>query len=151
MSFAEAEFFLEPGLEIATVGFPLGGDALSVYGSLNQVTPFFRAGIVSSVMPFPGRSPQGITIHVPIQGGASGSPVLRTSDGAVIGICAASVLEHCTDLDFNPLPILQNTNLTLVVPGQVADAAAEQAKLRIPFDVNDLPPLSEYLLRPSAS
>jgi len=69
------DFYLKIGMPVATAGFPMGDMPLTIMKGLNQMTPFVRRGIVSSVFPFPIAQPHGFTIDIIQQGGSSGSPV----------------------------------------------------------------------------
>ena len=82
---------IQPGLPVATAGFPLGTDSLTVYGKVTQIVPFLRRGIVSSVLPFECPRPHGFTTDIMIQGGSSGSPVFGEDSAAAIGILHAFV------------------------------------------------------------
>jgi len=73
LQLATEDFFVKVGMAIATIGFPMGTLPLTALGTLNQVTPFLRHGIVSSVYPFPTAQPHGLTIDIMQQGGSSGS------------------------------------------------------------------------------
>ncbi len=73
---AHEDFYLRPGMPIATAGFPLGEAPLTVMEKLNQLTPSVRRGIVSSVYPFSIRHPHGFTIDVMQQGGQAGRQLL---------------------------------------------------------------------------
>ena len=79
---------IEVGLEVATLGFPLGEDPLAPYDQekASQFTPFARRGIVSSVIPCACPEPHGFTVDVLSEGGASGSPIFRTDAPIAIGI-----------------------------------------------------------------
>ena len=93
LQLATEDFFVKVGMDIATIGFPMGTLPLTVLGTLNQVTPFLRHGIVSSVYPFPAH-PHGFTIDIMQQGGSSGSPIFRIADGSVIGMMSSGVIER---------------------------------------------------------
>lgn len=96
------------GLEVATAGFPLGSNALTAPGWLNQITPTLQRGIVSAVMPFPCDSPHGFAVNVMVQGGASGSPVFISESGKVVGVLYAGL----RDITNEAAP----TNISYVVP-----------------------------------
>jgi len=86
LSLAEGDFEIQPGVEIATCGFPRGSQFIVRDGRLQQLTPTLRRGIVSAVYPFPIAQPHGFSIDVMQQGGGSGSPVFRTDTGLAVGI-----------------------------------------------------------------
>jgi S1-C subfamily serine protease len=98
------------GTRIATAGFPLGEDPLTVYGTINQVTPVLRHGIVSSVFPSPCPRPHGFTVDILTQGGASGSPIFLAQSPAIIGMVHAG---------------FGNTNFTYAVPAEILSGALE--------------------------
>ena len=81
----------EEGEPIATAGFPMGTDHLTVPGWLHQLSPTLQSGIVSAVHPFPCSTPHGFTINVMVQGGASGSPVFNQQTGKVLGLVYAGL------------------------------------------------------------
>jgi hypothetical protein len=45
---ASEKFYLKVGMDIATIGYPMGNLPLTALGKLNQASPFIRHGIVSS-------------------------------------------------------------------------------------------------------
>ena len=91
----------EVGTPIGTAGYPLGEEALTMYGKVSQVAPILRHGVIASVYPFPCPRPHGLTIDVMTLGGESGSPVFRASDGRVLGLLHAG---------------FDGTNVTMVLP-----------------------------------
>jgi S1-C subfamily serine protease len=117
------------GMAVATAGFPLGTDPLIVYGGVNQVTPFLRHGIVSSLLPFPCPTPHGFTVDIMSQGGASGSPIFRTYDGAVVGVLHAG---------------FPGTNITLAVPANIAAFALETFFEQVKPNLTNVPTFTEY-------
>jgi Trypsin-like peptidase domain len=93
----------EEGEEIATAGFPMGTDHLTVPGWLHQISPTLQSGIVSAVHPYPCATPHGFTINVMTQGGASGSPIFNRETGEVLGAVYAGVFDiRLDDDDKNP-------------------------------------------------
>lgn len=82
---------IEVGLDVATVGFPMGEVPLTPYDTTkaSQVSAFARRGIVSSVLPCVCADPHGFSIDILSEGGASGSPIFRTDDPRAIGILHA--------------------------------------------------------------
>jgi hypothetical protein len=83
--------YLKIGMDILTIGYPMGQIPLTAMGKLNQVTPFIRHGIVSSLFLFPTPLPHGLTIDIIQQGGSSGSPVLSMADGGGVGMMSSGV------------------------------------------------------------
>jgi hypothetical protein len=53
---ASEDFYIRIGMDIATIGYPMGTDSLTALGKVNQITPFLRRGIISSIFPFPQTS-----------------------------------------------------------------------------------------------
>lgn len=120
----------EVGTAIATAGFPLGEQALAIYGRVNQVAPILRQGIIASVYPFPCPRPHGFTIDVMTLGGESGSPIFRASDGTVVGLLHAG---------FN------GTNITLSLPSWLVAQAFDQYLASVPLDFTAVPTFEEVL------
>jgi S1-C subfamily serine protease len=103
------------GQELATAGFPMGTDALTAPGYLHQMCPTLQRGIVSAILPCECNYPHAFTLNVMARGGASGSPVFRGSDGAVVGVLYAA-LEDIQLTGTQP-PYTVPTNISYVVPG----------------------------------
>ena len=89
--FDSDEWSVRTGMNVATLGYPLGTFRAS-NGRIRQVSPYFRRGVVSSVFPFDVPKAQGFTIDILQQGGSSRSPILN-EDGKVVGMMAASLLD----------------------------------------------------------
>jgi hypothetical protein len=100
----------EEGEEVATAGFPMGTDHLTVPGWLHQISPTLQTGVVSAIHPFPCTTPHGFTINVMAQGGASGSPIFNCSTGEVLGALYAGVFN--LELDDSGKPRRIPTNYT---------------------------------------
>jgi hypothetical protein len=83
---------LREGTEVATVGFPMGTEALTAPGWLHQLGPFLQRGVISAVLPFTCKAPHSFVINVMSMGGASGSPVFLTDSPKVVGILNAGLL-----------------------------------------------------------
>lgn len=114
----------EIGTEVGTAGFPLGEQALAIYGKLNQVGPILRHGVVASVYPFPCPRPHGFTIDVMTLGGESGSPIFRAADGNVLGLLHAG---------------FDNTNITLAIPSWFVAQAFDSYLKNAPLDFTNIP------------
>jgi hypothetical protein len=111
----------------------MGDEPLRVYGNINQLIPFLRHGIVSSVLPYDCPSPHGFTIDVMSQGGASGSPIFLTELPLVVGILHAG---------------FPGTNFTYAVPARwIADALKQLTSS--PLDVTGVPTVREQIARAS--
>jgi hypothetical protein len=121
---------IEVGLEVATMGFPMGEQPLMPYHQTkaSQISAFARKGIVSSVLPCACADPHGFSIDVLSEGGASGSPIFRIDDPAVIGILHAG---------FPGAPI------TYGVPGHLLKTGIEQATQDWNPDLSGIPTLQE--------
>jgi S1-C subfamily serine protease len=133
LQLANEDFFVKVGMEIATIGFPMGTLPLTALGTLNQVTPFLRHGIVSSVYPFPTAHPHGFTIDIMQQGGSSGSPIFRTADGAVIGMMSSGVIERkMAQSDQASLVYTVNTNISIAEPSGIIRTALDELHVQMP-------------------
>lgn len=127
---ASDDWYLRVGMEVATAGFPLGENPLVVHGVIGQGTPLLRKGIISAVNPFPCPQPEGFTIDIMSQGGASGSPIFRTDRPEVLGILYAG------------FPAM---NITFAVPASILSMALSKfletkfVKLDSAPSINDLP------------
>lgn len=108
----DSETQIEEGCEIGTSGFPMGtSHILGGSGAVAQVGPTLQRGIISGVVPFSCKAPNGYVINVMVQGGASGSPVFDSSTGRVIGILHSRRIEPDeTGTGWRP------TNFSLVLP-----------------------------------
>ncbi len=129
MRISEQESCIRAGMPVATAGFPLGSEALLVYGNINQLTPTLRHGIVSGVFPFDVPHAHGFTIDIMSQGGASGSPVFDPETGDVLGILHAGFI---------------GTNFTHVVPGWLIALSVRQLLQEKQWEFADIPTLAEY-------
>lgn len=78
----------EVGDEVVVVGYPSPHNLIAQKtGKPNCLGPVFRFGRIAAVLPATVfRLPHLLAIDVLFTGGASGSPVLRLSDGKVIGM-----------------------------------------------------------------
>jgi len=82
---------IEVGLDVATVGFPMGHVPLTPYRTekASQICAFARRGTISSVLPCACADPHGFSVDILSEGGASGSPIFRVYDPRPIGILHA--------------------------------------------------------------
>lgn len=138
------DFYLKVGMDIATIGYPMGTLPLTALGKLNQVTPFLRHGIVSSVFPFPTAMPHGFTIDVMQQGGSSGSPILRADELTVVGMMSSGVLEWNTARSQQiSLSYAQNTNISIAEPAHIIQLAWDEFRSHSPIDTRSVPTLAD--------
>jgi S1-C subfamily serine protease len=130
LSLATEDYAIRVGMNVATVGYPMGTIPLTAMGKLSQASPFIRQGIVSSVFPYPIPQPQGFTIDIMQQGGSSGSPILDPETGNVIGLMKASVLDYVyvPTQAKEVLAIQSNTNISIIEPAHIISAAYEHFK-----------------------
>jgi V8-like Glu-specific endopeptidase len=120
LTLASQDFYVKVGMRISTVGYPMGTLPLTVMGKLNQMTPFLRQGVVSSVFPFPTAKPHGFTIDIMQQGGSSGSPIFPVGEETVIGMMSSSVVD--------PTPI-QTAQGSFIIPQNTNISIAESAHI----------------------
>ena len=144
LKLASDDIYLDIGMEIATIGYPLGSIPLTALGKLNQVSPFIRRGIVSSVLPFPTRRPHGFSIDIMQQGGSSGSPIFNAHTAEVVGMMYGGVVESRTaQSNAASLTYTLNTNISLAEPAHVIEQALAEYKRAYPQDVSGFPTLEE--------
>jgi len=127
---AEKPWSWSIGMPIATAGFAMGTAALTIYGTINSVTPLLRHGIVSSLFPFPCPTPHGFTIDVLSQGGQSGSPIFRANKPTVVGLLHAG---------------FPNTNVTIAVTSLMVTKAFKALRRTVKYELNGIPTLLERL------
>lgn len=123
---------LEVGLEVATLGFPMGEVPLTPYdqGKASQISAFARRGIISSLLPCACADPHGFSIDILSEGGASGSPIFRTDDPRAIGILHAG---------FKGAPI------TYAVPGHFLQTGLEVVRQEWHPELTGIPTLMEIV------
>jgi S1-C subfamily serine protease len=141
---ASEPYYLRIGMEVATIGYPMGTLPLTALGKLNQVTPFLRHGIVSSLFPFPSPFPHGFTMDIMQQGGSSGSPVLRAEDGVVVGMMSSGVIDTRTaQSESASFTYTVNTNISIAEPAHIIQKALEEFGRLHSEDVSALSTLAE--------
>jgi S1-C subfamily serine protease len=124
------DFAIEPGMDISTIGFPIGNPPLTLHKKVGQVSPFVRRGIVSSVYPGLVANPDCFTIDIMQQGGSSGSPIFGPDNERVVGMMWGGVPDRRAVVmgsthGYMELP----SNISLAEPARIiADALAEAAK-----------------------
>jgi S1-C subfamily serine protease len=126
---------LRVGMPIATAGFPLGADALHVYGKITQITPILRHGIVSSLYPFPCPNPHRFTIDTMSQAGVSGSPIFLTDSPTIVGMIHTA---------------FPGTNISISIPSPIIEWGLHQALKSQPLDLAGVPSLEERLVEANA-
>ena len=73
--------------EIAVLGYPYGTAMLERGGRIRRWGPIAQQGWISGISPFEtATTPDEILLDVRTAGGMSGAPVIRPSNGTVIGI-----------------------------------------------------------------
>ncbi len=76
---------------IAVCGYPYGSELLERDGRTYRFGPVLQQGYISAVAPFDSASKASeLLMDIRIAGGMSGSPVVRISDGQVVGIARAA-------------------------------------------------------------
>ncbi len=121
---ATEDFAIRPGMDISTMGYPLGTQPLVLQSAVNQLGPFIRRGIVSSVYPFSSHQPHGFTIDIMQQGGSSGSPIFAGDSPRVVGMMWGGVLEHRhAESSTTSLTYTLNTNISIAEPAGIIKAA----------------------------
>lgn len=136
VALATQEGSWDVGRPIATAGFPLGKDALAIYGRVNQVAPILRAGIIASVYPFPCPRPHGFTIDIMTLGGESGSPIFGVDDVIGVGLLHAG---------------FEGTNITLAIPSWFVAQALDAYLASTPLDFDNVPTFEELTSGAGAS
>ena len=132
---------LREGVEVATVGFPMGTRALTAPGWLHQLSPFLQRGVISAVLPFVCAAPHSFVINLMSIGGASGSPVFLTDSPKVIGILNAGLIDTSPtfvkrDDGFIPIGLTQTpTNFSYVVPSFWLAGSVEAIKSNAVFNL----------------
>ena len=144
LELADVDFYLRPGMEIATIGYPLGTVPLTLHGKISQVGPFIRRGIVSSVYPFTTPKPHGFTIDIMQQGGSSGSPIFASHGPKVVGMMWGGVTEpRVAQSPSACLTYTLNTNISLAEPAHIIrDALDSVASAQRP-DTSGFPTLQQ--------
>jgi hypothetical protein len=134
LSFCSEPNAIRMGLDVAFAGFPFGSDGLLLRIDdqppiVVQATPFLRHGIISSVHPFPCPQPHGFSIDAISHGGASGSPIFRRDDAAVLGMLYAA---------------FEGQGVTYALPGHLLHWATTAALADGTLNVDGVPSLNEY-------
>ena len=144
LKLAGEKYYVKVGMNIVTIGYPMGTLPLTALGKLNQASPFIRHGIVSSVFPCPTAFPHGFTIDIMQQGGSSGSPILRCEDGCVVGMMSSGVPEwRMAQSQHASLTYTLNTNISVAEPAHLIEEALVEFRKTQPINVQKFPTLEE--------
>jgi hypothetical protein len=142
---------LVEGIDVGTIGYPMGTEALTAPGWLHQFGPFLQRGIISAILPTRCNSPHGFVINLMSMGGASGSPVFLADTGRVIGIINSGLVEPRPTVDTtgNFAGFTQATTpFTYVVPAQYLASALNHIKADARFALPpDTPTLADIIKR----
>jgi len=141
LSFLAEPNSLKIGMPVATAGFPLGTDALLLYEKVVQLTPLLRAGIISSLYPFPCPNPHGFTVDIMAQGGASGSPIFLTTEPKVVGLLYGGY-GYSFQVEGQRMQI--DTNITLSLPSGLLQQAVDDTRKQVDaLDLSNVPSLEQ--------
>lgn len=136
-----------PGQKVATLGFPMGTDALRAPDYVHQICPTLQEGIVSAVLPFPCRTPHALMLNLMTQGGASGSPIFLPNSPEVIGVLYAGLREtYSAEIQGIEVPYQVPTMFTYCVAGHFLRAFLEDARLRPELRLSDDSPHFDEVL-----
>jgi S1-C subfamily serine protease len=140
LKFYEEPGTLRVGASIATGGFAMGELPILIHGHVTQITPLLRRGIISSVFPFNGPFPHGLTIDAMVQPGASGSPVFLEDQPIVIGMIGSVLRDQAyatlalPDGSIANIAIPLSTNVSIALPGHLLAKAAEVVQEKVVGD-----------------
>jgi len=139
---------LTEGVEVGTIGYPMGTDALRAPGWFHQFGPFLQRGIISAILPTRCKAPHSFVINLLSMGGASGSPVFLAENGHVVGILNSGLIEprptySRVENQFQVSGFTQSpTNFTYVVPAYYISNVLRDITLdkrfALPSDTPDL-------------
>jgi hypothetical protein len=144
LELATEDFAIRPGMEISTIGYPMGTVPLTLHEKVSQLSPFIRRGIVSSVYPCPVANPHGFTIDIMQQGGSSGSPIFGPDNRRVVGMMwggmndTREAISETTSLIYT-IP----TNISLAEPAHIIKDALDEFLKGKPDFKGTLPTLKE--------
>lgn len=140
------------GVEVGTIGYPMGADALKAPGWFHQFGPFLQRGIISAILPTRCKAPHSFVINLLSMGGASGSPVFLADSGHVIGILNAGLTDTRPTYSMaeNKLQMSGftqgSTNFTYVVPAYYIANALRDISMNPQFALPpDTPGLKEII------
>lgn len=144
LELATEDFAIRPGMEISTIGYPMGTEPLTVHAKVSQISPFIRRGIVSSVYPFPMANPHGFTIDIMQQGGSSGSPIVGPDNKRVVGMMWGAIKQPETAVSGSlSLHYSLPTNISLAESAHIIDGALKELQKHEPPANPDFPTLQE--------
>jgi hypothetical protein len=144
------------GVEVGTIGYPMGTDALRAPGWSHQFGPFLQRGIISAILPTRCKTPHSFVINLQSLGGASGSPVFLAETGRVIGILNSGLVDHqpvCSTDGSQMIGIAQgSTNFTYVVPAYYLSSVLRKITSDRKFDLPaDTPALRDIIQKSSVT
>ncbi len=149
---------LVEGVEVGTIGYPMGTAALRAPGWFHQFGPFLQRGIISAILPTRCKAPHSFVINLPSLGGASGSPVFLGENGHVVGVLNSGLVETRPTYgkvgdQYEVNGFTQGpTNFTYVVPAYYFASAlrhiANDSRFKLPSDTLTL---QEIIKRSPAS
>jgi len=144
LQLATAKFTLQPGMEISTIGWPMGTIPLTIHQKVNQISPFIRRGIISSVYPGPVPNPHGFTIDIMQQGGSSGSPIFGPDNRQVVGMMWGGVNEYGqATSDQGSFVYSSPTNISLAEPASIIAGSLQAFNEQMPPIKTKLPTITE--------
>jgi S1-C subfamily serine protease len=144
LELATEDFAIRPGMEISTIGYPMGTTPLTLHAKVSQISPFVRRGIVSSVYPFPMANPHGFTIDVMQQGGSSGSPIFGPDNKRVVGMMWGVIKQPETAVSGSlSLNYLLPTNISLAESAHIIEGALKELQKHEQPVNADFPTLQE--------
>ena len=141
----DEEFDVTEGVELATAGFPMGRDALTAPGWLQQITPTLQRGVVSASLPFPGSPVEAFSINVMVQGGASGSPVFVPDTGSVVGLLYAGLRDWERTESGGRFPV--PTNISYAVPAHAIRSFITGVETDGGLHKTDAPPTIDEIIK----
>jgi hypothetical protein len=152
LELAEEKFAVRPGMHVSTIGYPMGSLPLTIHEKVNQISPFIRRGIVSTVYPVPVANPHGFTIDIMQQGGSSGSPIFGPDNRRVVGLMWGGVMDYTKAIDVSDPQALKerddllcksSTNISLAEPAYIVAKAFKSHPPQNPKTIASLPTLKE--------
>jgi Trypsin-like peptidase domain len=144
LELATEKLAIRPGMEVSTIGYPMGDTPLTIHQKVSQISPFIRRGIVSSVYPCPVANPHGFTIDIMQQGGSSGSPIFGPDNRRVVGMMYGGINDVREGI-CGPTRFLYTipTNISLAEPAYIIAQALAEYLRQEPAPKGPVPTLKE--------